>query len=218
MATPAALARAELKEVRTLIRVARVALRGAHRKVRSSFGKEHRTLAKRQATLARRIKRLADEYKSNRRRLREMAPAWQAITGEIATLEREINALRERESRVKSHLAEVRNWKRSKAASRAGRASWERTAEWFDRYLYNAEGITTDNGASIPRAMAAAVAREHGWRSKLTPDRAAERLAEVIHDNPYIVIEWSSRPSLVKAREREVRHEELARALANVPF
>lgn len=218
MTTAASIARADLKEVRALIRQARSVLVTSRRRLRTGLGKERRLLTKRQATLARRIKKLADEYRSNRRKLREMAPAWQAITTEIATLEREMAALREREARVKSHLAEVKNWKRSKAASKAGRASWERTSEWFDRFLYNVEGTQDSNGQTVPRTVAAAVARENGWRSRYTPDQAAERMSEIVHDNPYIIAEWQARPSLVKAKEREVKREELARYLASVPF
>lgn len=211
--TPLKLAQAERREIRRLLTRATAALKAAQKHHRKGLIAERRKLMKRQATLARRIKRLADEYRSNRKRLREMRPAWEALTREMAALESEVGKLLAREERAKRLVEESRDSRRTAHARRAGLVSAERTADWYSRYLHNVERGTGPSGNPISTSFALAVARHQGWRSKHSPDRAWELLNEVVHDNPFAEAEYFNRqlPSL----ERRWRREQLA---ASVPF
>lgn len=212
-------ARRELSDIRKLIQKARKAVRLAMSSARTGVGRDKRRLEKHQRVLAARIKKIADEYRTGRKRLRELRPAWDEITAAIHAHERELEGLRVREQRALEEIARNRSDKRTRAAHIAGKALQEKRAEWFHNYLANLEqGYGMLAGGKITNAYAIATAIHHRWPLKISPHEATEKLAHLAHENPDEAAGFVLSAKAEKARERQWTREQWAQGAGGVPF
>ena len=210
-------ARRELRDIHKLIREARAHLRAASAKSRQGLGREKKRLEKHQRVLAARIKKIADEYRTGRKRLRELRPAWDEITALIHKHEQELAQLRLREQRAIEEIARNKSEKRTSAARIAGKALQEKRGEWFHAYLGGLEkgyGSMKDN--VISNAFAIATATRLRWPLRITPHEAVEKLAHIFHeqDQEY----WAFENRRQKQLEKQWQREQWAQAAGEVPF
>ena len=217
MRTSTIAARRELRDIHALIRAAKKHLRLAHQKTRQGVGKEKKRLDKHQKVLAGRIKKIADEYRSGRKKLRDLTPAWNEITAAIHTHERELELLRGREARALAEIQANRSEKRTSAARKAGRALQEKRSEWFHNYLEGLErGYGAMQGNVISHAFAIATATKHRWPLHVTPHQAVEKLAHIFHEQDEEF--WAFENRRLKAQEKRWSREQWAQAAGAVPF
>jgi DNA repair exonuclease SbcCD ATPase subunit len=212
-------ARRELSDIRRLIQKARKAVRTSMASARSGVGRDKRRLEKHQRVLAARIKKIADEYRSGRKRLRDLAPAWNEITAAIHAHEKELESLRVREQRALEEIARNKSATRTRAAHIAGKALQEKRGEWFHNYLASFEqgyGMLADN--KITNAYAIATAIHHQWPLRITPHEATEKLAHLAHESPDEASGHVMSAKAERARERQWTREQWAQGAGGVPF